>query len=70
MYNSFHERVDAGLGQLGQNQGKNGIPAGPSANPTPFADGVAQPDPSAQAELQQQQETAQQTEQEVQNAAK
>jgi hypothetical protein len=68
MYNSFRERMDAGLNQLAQNQGKNGIPAGPAANPTPSPDGSAQPDPTAQADLQQQQQAAQQAEQDVQNA--
>lgn len=70
MHNAFREQMDAGLNQLAQNQGKNGIPAGPAGSPTPNADGTAQPDPDAQASLQQQQQAAQQTEQDVQGAAK
>ena len=68
MYNSFREKMDAGLNQLAQNQGKNGIPAAPAATPMPNADGTAQPDSSAQADLQQQQQQAQAAEQDVQSA--
>jgi hypothetical protein len=68
MHNSFREHVDAGLNQLAQTEGKNGIPSGPAANPTPVAEGSAQPDGSAQVQLQQQQQAAQQAEQQIQDA--
>jgi len=69
MHNAFREHVDAGLNRLAQTQGKNGIPSGPAPNPTPFAEGTAQPDSSAPVELQQQQKAAQQAEQDVTDAA-
>ncbi len=69
MHNAFREHVDAGLRRLAQTQGKNGIPSGPAPNPTPYAEGTAQPDPSAQQQLQQQQNAAQQAEQDVTDAA-
>jgi len=71
MHNHFREQIDDGLGELAKNQGKNGMPAAPAGSTTPKAnpDGQAKPDPSAQADLQQQQKEADQTEKEVQVAA-
>jgi len=65
MYNAFQQKLEAGLNKLSQTQGKNGIPAGPAANPKPSPEGTAQPDPSAAAQLEQQQKAANQAEQEV-----
>ena len=69
MHNAFREHMDEGLNQLSQNQGKNGLPMGPAGNPTPYADGTAQPDPNAQSDLQAQQQAAQQAEQDVQGGS-
>ena len=69
MQNHFREQIDAGLGKLAQNQGKNGLPAAPDTATTPVPDGQAQPDLTAQTDLQNQQQEAAQTEGEVQQAA-
>jgi hypothetical protein len=69
MYNRLHELVDSGLNQLAQDQGKNGVPAAPTARTTVVAAGTSQPDPSAQADLQQQQQAAVSTEQDATTAA-
>jgi len=68
MQNTFHERIQDGLDELSNTQGKNGIPSGPAANPTPLAEGNAQPDPDAAAELQQERDSAKQVEQDVRDA--
>jgi hypothetical protein len=69
MQNRFREQIDAGLGKLAQNQGKNGLPAAPDTARTPVPDGQAQPDLTARTDLQNQQQQADQTEGEVQQAA-
>ena len=69
MQNHFREQIDAGLGKLAENQGKNGLPAAPDTATTPVPDGQAQPDLTAQTDLQNQQQQANQTEGEVQQAA-
>ncbi|MFZ3264344.1 MAG: hypothetical protein WA172_10115 [Terriglobales bacterium] len=67
MYNHFQEQLDAGMGELKKNQGKNGMPTARGANvaPTNVADGQTQPDGDAEALLQQQETQANQTEQQV-----
>jgi hypothetical protein len=71
MHNHFREQIDDGLGELAKNQGKNGMPAAPAGSATPKAnpDGQVKPDPTAQADLQQQQQQADAAEKEVQVAA-
>ena len=51
MQNQFREQIAAGMETLASNQGKNGLPTGPAANPTPAPDGQAPPAPDAQAVL-------------------
>jgi hypothetical protein len=69
MHNQFQEQLDTGLQSLAQNQGKDGIPTGPAADPRKNPDGTAAPDPTAAADLQKQQQDANQAEKEVQQDA-
>jgi hypothetical protein len=72
MHNHFREQMDAGLKTLADNQGKNGLPSAPAAaSPHVNADGTAAPDDAAAigAQLNQQQQEAEQAETEVQQAA-
>lgn len=71
MHNHFREQIDDGLGELAKNQGKKGMPAAPAGTAVAKAnpDGVAQPDPTAQADLAKQQQDADAAEKEVQTAA-
>jgi hypothetical protein len=69
MHNHFHEQLDNGLKTLADNQGKNGIPAGPAANPKAVPEGTAVPDLTAEGDLRKQQQNADQTEKEVQQAS-
>ena len=50
MHNQFREQIDSGLKMLAENQAK-GLPNGPAAGARPVADGTADPDPSAEAQL-------------------
>jgi len=70
MHNHFREQIDDGLEQLAKNQGKNGMPAAPagSAVSKPNPEGQATPDPNAAADLQKQQEEADQADKDVQVA--
>jgi hypothetical protein len=70
MHNHFREQIDDGLAELAKNQGKNGMPAAPkgSAVSKPNPDGQATPDPNAAAELQQQDQEADQADKDVQVA--
>jgi hypothetical protein len=68
MANHFHEKVDDGVGQLTQNQGQNGMPAAPPADPVQVADAQAKPDLDAQRQLQQQQHSADQIQKNVQQS--
>jgi len=68
MHNAFSEKLQDGLNALAKTQGKNGIPSGPPANPTPSAEGTAPPDANANAELQGQRDAATQAEQDVWDA--
>jgi len=69
MLNHLREQVDAGMKVLSEKQGKNGLPAAPPANPRAVAEGIAAPDPTAAADLQKQEQEADQTEKEVQQEA-
>jgi hypothetical protein len=68
MHNDFAAKIDAGLQKLADTQGKNGIPAGPAAGGQKNPDGTANTDLTAAADLQQQQDAADQTEKEVKQA--
>ncbi len=70
MHNRFREQIDEGLKKLSDSQGKNGVPMAPDAVARPVAEGQAQPDPTAAAELDTQQQDANKAESEVQQAAK
>ena len=69
MHNHLREQVDDGLSALSKNQGKGGLPSGPAGNPQANPDGQAQPDPNVGSDLQQQQQSADQTEKEVQQSS-
>jgi hypothetical protein len=69
MHNDFAQKIEAGLQKLAENQGKNGMPAGPMAGRRGNPDGQAQPDLSASADLQQQQQDADNAEKDVSQAA-
>ena len=68
MHNHLREQVDDGLAQLSRNQGHGGLPSGPAGNPQANPDGQAQPDTGVANDLQQQQQSADQTEQDVQQS--
>ena len=68
MHNDFAMKIDGGLKQLADSQGKNGIPAGPAGAARANPDGTANVDLTAVADLQQQQQTADQTEKDVMQA--
>jgi len=69
MHNHLREQVDDGLAQLNKNQGHGGLPSGPAGNPQANPDGQVQPDTNVQSDLQQQQQSADQTEQDVQQSS-
>ena len=71
MHNQFRDQIDTGMQQLASNQGRNGVPHGPPANPRPSAEGQAQPDLASAVDnlLAQQQQEASQAEAEAQQAA-
>jgi hypothetical protein len=71
MHNHFREQIDTGLKTLAENQGKNGLPSGPAANPRENRDGIAAPDDAAvvTAALKEQQNDAEQAEKEIQQAS-
>ncbi|MGB6198119.1 MAG: hypothetical protein WBF35_01095 [Candidatus Acidiferrales bacterium] len=68
MANNLRAKVDDGVGQLAKNQGQNGLPAAPAADPTLVADAQAKPDLDAQHQLQQQQHTADAAQRNVQKS--
>jgi hypothetical protein len=68
MSNHMREKVDDGVGQLAQDQGKNGMPGAPAAKPVQVADAQATPDLDAQHQLQQQQHTADAAQRNVQKS--
>jgi hypothetical protein len=69
MHDQFREQLDAGLKSLGENQGKNGIPAGPAATTKPNPEGVAAPDLTVGDDLKAADQAADAAEQDVQAAA-
>jgi hypothetical protein len=69
MHNDFAQKIDAGLQKLADNEGKNGMPAGPMAGRRTNPDGQAQPDINASADLQQQLQDADNAEKDVSQAA-
>jgi hypothetical protein len=69
MQNAFRAKISEGLGKLAENQGKNGLPAGPAAGAKPNPAGQAQPDLTIDADLQAQQNDASQAEKEVTDAS-
>lgn len=69
MLNHFREQVHAGMKILAQKQGKDGLPAAPPASPRAVPEGTAAADPMAAADLEKQEEEADQTETEVQQEA-
>jgi hypothetical protein len=69
MHNDFRAKISEGLGKLAENQGKNGLPAGPAAGSKTNAAGQAKPDLTVEAELKAQQDEAGQAEKEVQDAS-
>lgn len=68
MANQLQQKVHSGLDELARNQGKNGLPASPSTQTRDVAEAKAAPDLTAQTDVQTQQQTADQTEAEVQQA--
>jgi hypothetical protein len=66
MHNHFREQLDSGLKTLAENQGKNGIPAGPAPGGYANPDGQVQPDLDVEAQLNDQQKDADAAEAEVQ----
>lgn len=70
MYNDFRQQIDAGLETLAQQQGRNGLPAGPNANPRIMPDSQPEAlDANAPAVLQQQWEAADRAEATIRQAA-
>ncbi len=68
MYNDFQEKLDTGLKMLADNEGKNGLPYGPTADAHLNPEGSAAPDLDAAADLRQQQIEANNKEDEVKQA--
>lgn len=66
MHNHLREQVDAGIKILSENQGKDGLPEAPSAGAREVPEGFAAPDAAAAADLQRQEEAANEMEKEVQ----
>ncbi len=66
MHNHFREQLDQGLKTLAENQGKNGIPAGPKPGGHANPDGKVEPDLDVEAQLNDQQKDADAAEAEVQ----
>ena len=62
MHNEFRAQIDSGLGFLAANEGKNGLPQGPSAGPSSVTQGWATPDGNAESELLKQKQDAVQAE--------
>jgi len=69
MLNQFRQQIAAGMETLSSQQGKNGVPAGPAANPTTVAEGQAAPAPDVENALTQLNQEADQTEKDVRQAA-
>ena len=66
MSNRFREQVDAGLKQLAENSGKNGLPTAPDASTTPDKDvPTPEPDKDVYAQMQDLQKQADQAQQDI-----
>lgn len=65
MQNRFREQMDAGLKQLADNQGKNGLPAAPDTGTTAGDVPAPTPDATTDAELQDEQKAADKAEADV-----
>ena len=70
MHNDFVQKMDAGLQELADNQGKNGMPTSPAAGRRANPEGTADDNPTAAAELKQQERAADNAEQDVNQATK
>jgi hypothetical protein len=68
MHNHFREKLDSGLKTMAANNGK-GLPKAPDTRTTSGAVPAPSPDPNVQAELENQQKVADQTEAQVQQEA-
>jgi len=69
MHDNFREKVDDGLKSLSENQGKGGIPQGPAATLRTVPEGQAVPDLTVETDLKKQQEAADATEKDIQDAS-
>src|SRR6185312_6325183 len=69
MHNQFREKLDAGLKNLAENQGKNGLPKAPDTSTVGGEVPPPQADNDAATELQDQQKDAEQAEQDTQKTA-
>jgi len=69
MLNQFRQQIAAGMDTLASKEGQDGIPPGPAANPVRTADGQAQPAPDVQTALAQLNQEADQTENDIRQAA-
>ena len=69
MHNQFREQIDSGLTVLAANQGKGGLPKGPSHSTRPVTRGWAKADDKAESVLLEQQHEADQAEFEAQQLA-
>jgi hypothetical protein len=69
MYNHFREQLDAGMKDLSEKQGKNGIPASPAPGGKANPEGQVAPDLTTQSELQKADGEADDAEKDVNSAA-
>jgi len=69
MHNQFREKLDSGLKNLAENQGKNGLPKAPDTGTTAGEVPAPQADSDADGELQGQQKDAEQAEQDTQKSS-
>lgn len=69
MYNHFREQLDAGMKELSEKQGKNGIPASPAPGGKANPEGQAAPDLTTQSELDKAQAEADDAEKDVKATA-
>ena len=69
MHNDFRAKLSEGLGKLAENQGKNGIPAGPPPASKANPNGQVQPDLTVEVDLKAQQDEVAQAESDIQQAS-
>lgn len=65
MHNHFREKMDSGLKNLADNQGKDGLPSAPDTSTTAGEVPAPDPDQAAQSDLQQQQRSADEAERNI-----